>query len=102
MTYIIKCKQRSTCSLCFAVLHCNENTVSHWMDGHPAPQAILDLLACNCTRKCELPNVNVWQMDTNVLIMCRLSDCQNQALHTSEEDIDKQDYEEELEDDYEY
>ena len=30
--------------------------VVHWMDGEPAPQAILDLLACNCTRTCQLPS----------------------------------------------
>ncbi len=26
----------------------SELLVIHWMDGQPAPQAILDLLACNC------------------------------------------------------
>ena len=29
--------------------------IVHWMDGQPAPQAVLDLLACNCPRECELP-----------------------------------------------
>ena len=29
--------------------------VIHWMTGQPAPQAILDLLACNCAKKCKLP-----------------------------------------------
>jgi len=28
----------------------NEQLVVHWMDGQPAPQVILDLLACNCPR----------------------------------------------------
>ena len=27
----------------------------HWMTGQPAPEAILDLLACNCAKNCELP-----------------------------------------------
>ena len=27
----------------------------HWMDEQPVPQAVLDLLACNCTWKCSLP-----------------------------------------------
>jgi hypothetical protein len=32
-----------------------EQLVVHWMDGQPAPEAVLDLLACNCPRKCALP-----------------------------------------------
>ena len=32
-----------------------EELVVHWMDGQPAPSAVLDLLACNCSRKCTLP-----------------------------------------------
>ncbi len=32
-----------------------EQLVIHWMDGQLAPQAILDLLACNCKGKCSLP-----------------------------------------------
>ena len=27
-----------------------------WMDGTPAPKAVLTLLACKCTRSCKLPN----------------------------------------------
>ncbi|KAL9977454.1 hypothetical protein ACROYT_G014858 [Oculina patagonica] len=30
--------------------------VVDWMDVKPAPEAILELLACNCTRKCVSPN----------------------------------------------
>ena len=30
--------------------------VVDWMDLKPAPEAILELLACNCTRKCVSPN----------------------------------------------
>lgn len=34
--------------------------------------------------------------------MCRLSDCDNQASCATEENVDEQDYDEELEEDYEY
>jgi len=46
----------------------NEQLVVHWMDSQPAPQIILDLLACNCPRKYELPNVNAWLMDSSALL----------------------------------
>ena len=32
-----------------------DQLVVHWMDGQPAPEAVLDLLACSCARKCVLP-----------------------------------------------
>ncbi len=32
-----------------------ERLVIDWMDGQPAPEAVLDLLACTCTNKCTLP-----------------------------------------------
>ena len=34
--------------------------VVHWMTGQPVPQDILDLLACNCAKKCELPRWNLY------------------------------------------
>lgn len=27
-----------------------------WMDGDPALQAVLQLLSCNCTRSCKIPD----------------------------------------------
>ena len=40
-----------------------EQLVLHWMDGQLAPQAILDLLACNCSKKCALPNEDKLEYD---------------------------------------
>ena len=78
----------------------NEQLVLHWMDGQPAPQAILDLLACNCPRKCELPKCECIVNGLKCTDMCRLSDCENQAsLSASEENVDEYDYIDELEDD---
>ena len=59
--------------------------VVHWMTGQPAPQAILDLLACNCAKKCELPRCICM---ANGLEMCRLQDCDNQADLADDEDED--------------
>ena len=44
--------------------------VVHWMDGQPAPQAIL---ACNCPRKCELPRCECM---ANGLSVLKCADCQ--------------------------
>ena len=32
-----------------------EQLVMRWVDGQPVPEAVPDLLACNCTRKGPLP-----------------------------------------------
>ena len=70
------------------------------MDGQPALQAIFDLLACNCPRKCELPKCECMVNGLKCTDMCRLSDCENQAsLSASEENVDEYDYIDELEDD---
>ena len=78
----------------------SEHLVIHWMDGQPAPEAILDLLACNCTRKCELPRCTCMANGLKCTDMCRLQDCENQAL-VNQEDEDAQG-EDETEIEYEY
>ena len=45
-----------------------EQLVAHWVENQALPEAMLDLLACSCHRKCELPNVFVCQMVSGVLI----------------------------------
>ena len=60
----------------------DEQLVVHWMDGHfgqPAPEAVLDLLACNCKRKCSLPKCVCLSNGLKCTDMCRLPDCENQA-----------------------
>ena len=79
----------------------NQQLVVHWMDGQPAPQAILDLLACNCPRKCELPKCECMANGTD---MCRVPDCDNQANSMpndveSSNELEDNEFEDELEDD---
>ena len=77
-----------------------EQLVIHWMEGQPAPQAILDLLACNCARKCELPKCECMANGLKCTDMCRLPDCDNQPnQQESEESADEFD-DDELDDDY--
>ena len=56
--------------------------VVHWMDGQPAPQAILDLLACNCKRTCQLPSCECLANKLMCTNMCKLPNCGNQAALT--------------------
>ena len=70
------------------------------MDGQPAPQAILDLLACNCSKKCVLPNCECLANGLKCTDMRTLLDCENQALVANEGSVDSID--DELEDDCEY
>ena len=48
------------------------------MDGQPAPHAVLNLFACNCTRKCSLPKCVCLSNGLKCTDMCRLQDCENQ------------------------
>ncbi len=76
----------------------DEQLVIHWMNGQPAPQAILDLLACTCARKCELPRCECMANGLKCTDMCRLPDCDNQPnQQESEESADDFD-DDELED----
>ena len=77
--------------------------VVHWMDGEPAPQAILDLLACNCTRTCQLPSCECMANGLKCTDMCKLPNCGNQAAVTTDdesEDENDDEYEQEDEEDY--
>ena len=50
----------------------DEHLIVYWMDSQSAPQAILDLLACNCAKKCELPKCKCMANGLNCTDMCIL------------------------------
>ena len=82
-----------------------EQLVVDWMDGQPAPRAVLDLLACKCPRKCVLPNCECLKNGLKCTDMCRLRDCENRSSisddeDSADEDADRDD--DELENDYDY
>ena len=58
----------------------------HWMDEQPVPQAVLDLLACNCTWKCSLHRCVCLPNELKCTDMCRLQDCENQASSFESDD----------------
>ena len=61
------------------------------MNGQPAPQAVLDLLACNCTRKCSLPKCVCLSNGLKCTDMCRLQDGENQASSFESDDEESAD-----------
>ena len=61
--------------------------------GQPAPEAVLDLLACNCTKKCSLPQCMCLGNGLRCTDMCKLTECENQAtcVKSSDKDEDNMD-----------
>ena len=51
--------------------------VVDWMGGQPAPQAVLELLSCQCSRSCKLPSCSCIVNGLRCTDMCRLQDCTN-------------------------
>ena len=54
-----------------------------WMKGSPAPDVVLQLLSCNCSRKCKLPECPCLTNGLKCTSMYKLQTCDNQ---TQEED----------------
>ena len=74
-----------------------EQLVIHWMEGQPAPDAVLNLLACNCSTKCSFPRCTCVTNGIRCTDMCRLKDCENHIMsdvESSDEELvdDLQDY----------
>ena len=77
--------------------------VVHWMEGKPTPQAILDMLTCNCTRTCQLPSCECMANGLKCTNICKLLHCGNQATVTNDdgsEDENVDEYEQEDEEEY--
>jgi hypothetical protein len=64
-----------------------EELVIDWMDGQPAPQAVLDLLACTCPKSCKMPKCVCLSNGLRCTDMCRLPDCENQAPIEGDDEI---------------
>ena len=75
----------------------------HWMDEQPVPQAVLDLLVCNCTWKCSLHRCVCLPNELKCTDMCRLQDCENQASSFESDDEESADGDiEELTNEYDF
>ena len=49
--------------------------VIDWMGDQPAPQAVLEVLSCQCSRSCKLPSCSCVVNGLKCTDMCRLQDC---------------------------
>ncbi len=49
-----------------------------WMHDSPAPDAVLELLACKCVRSCKLPQCTCLSNGLKYTDMCRLQTCAQQ------------------------
>lgn len=49
-----------------------------WMRGSPAPEAVLQLLSCNCSRRCKLPECQCMSSGLKCTNLCKSQTCDNQ------------------------
>ena len=56
------------------------------LGGHPAPQAVLELLSCQCSRFCKLPSCSCIVNELKCTDTCRLQDCKNKPEDDKPED----------------
>ncbi|KAK3750403.1 hypothetical protein QZH41_005565 [Actinostola sp. cb2023] len=62
-----------------------------WMDGDPAPSAVLQLLSCKCKRSCQPSNCSCIRNGLKCTDMCSLQDCQNRANDCEVQYVDDDD-----------
>ena len=79
-----------------------------WMNGSPAPDAVLQFLSCDCSRSCKLPGCQCMENKLKCTAACKLQSCSNMAdkdeeiqieESTSEDEIVDEEFEEQDEDD---
>lgn len=58
-----------------------------WMQGPPAPKAVLELMACMCARTCKLPDCSCLANKLKCTEMCKLQTCSNQWEDDDEEAV---------------
>lgn len=57
----------------------NRTLAIDWMDGLPAPHALLDLLSCQCRKSCKIPKCVCLVNGFKCTEMCTLHNCTNQV-----------------------
>ena len=58
-----------------------------WMDEKPAPGAVLELLACGCTRSWKLSSCVCLANGLKCTDICTLKECENQVKNDEEIDL---------------
>ena len=57
-----------------------------WMSGKPAPEAVLDLIACNCSKACYNESCTCFSNKLKCTNMCKINNCSNQEEIQENED----------------
>ena len=68
-----------------------QDLVIDWMEGKPAPEAVLELLACKCARSCKLPQCVCLLNGLKCTDLCKLKDCDNQPQELDEVEQEEED-----------
>ena len=58
----------------------------HWMRAPPAPDVVLELLACKCVRSCKLPECTCLTNELPCTEMCKLQTCSNNQKQQEDEE----------------
>ena len=96
--------QQSGSPVCMVVPQCRTLPIVdgklaiHWMRSPPAPDAVLELLACKYVRSCKLPKCTCMANGLACTDLCKLQSCSNERqqeddiveLGDSDDDIDEQ------------
>ena len=56
-----------------------------WMQSLPAPEVVLEFMACKCTKQCNLPKCQCLSNGLKCSPACRLKTCGNMAEEDNDE-----------------
>ena len=76
----------------------NELAIDWLGDAPPAPEAVLQLLSCTCSRSCKLPNCSCLANGLKCTYLCKLLTCTNQVPEEESLQLNYQEDSEESED----
>ena len=71
-----------------------------WMFGKPAPDAVLDLISCNCSKACDNDKCTCFSNKLKCTYMCKIAHCSNQRAEEANYDGDSDDGDLELYSDF--
>ena len=55
-----------------------------WMHGQPAPDSVLEFIACKCKKQCRAGDCSCLDSGLNCTYMCQLQDCENNQIHAED------------------
>ena len=58
-----------------------------WMQGSPAPEAVLQMLSCKCVQTCKLPDCMCMVNQLKCTDMCKLQTCTNQRTDGNDDKV---------------